>query len=384
MILSLHFPDPQPHLFTAMPAPALVPSLPRRDFIRLVATATAASALSVPLRAQASATQVPLGLDAYSLRAYKWSATRLIAYAAENKLDAVLFNNLKAFESLDDAYLRSLRQIAAGSGLRLYLGIGSITPGATTFAKDYGTVDELMTMGIRVARALGSPSINCRIGTIADRSTPGGIEARMEELISSLRSVRTRARDAGVKFAVENHAADMRTEEMLRVIEAAGPETTGVMLDPGNALWSMEDPMRQLEQLGRYVVCTSVRDYMVWPTPEGAMFQWTAVGEGLMDVPAYVATMARLCPEVPLLLETISNAPRSIPFLQADHWKIYPKVRAADIVDFLALCRRGQAIATVKPPAGADPKGFEQEFQRGELERSLAYLRQHGPAGRKG
>jgi 3-oxoisoapionate decarboxylase len=350
-----------------------------------MATTAAAGALSGPLRAAVGSTSanVPLGMDAYSLRGYKWPAARLIAYAAEQKLDAVLFNNLKAFESLDEAYLRGLKQTADASSIRLYVGIGSITPGATTFAKDFGTVDELMNTGIRVAKALGAPSINCRIGTIADRSTPGGIEARMEELISALRSVRTRALDAGVKFGVENHAADLRTEEMLQVIQAAGADVAGVMLDPGNALWAMEDPMRQLEQLGRYVVCTSLRDYVIWQTPEGAMFQWTAIGEGMLEVPTYVATMAKLCPEVPLLLETISNSPRPIPFLKAEHWKIYPKVRAADIVDFLTLCRRGQAIATVKPPAGADAKVFEQEFQRGELERSLAYLRAHGPAGRK-
>jgi sugar phosphate isomerase/epimerase len=155
------------------------------------------------------------------------------------------------------------------------------------------------------------------------------------------------------------------------------------MLDPGNALWAMEDPMRQLELLGRYVVCTSVRDYMVWPSPEGATFQWTAVGEGLMDVPAYVVRMAQLCPDAPLMLEIISNSPRPIPYLQADHWKVYPAVRAADIVDFLALGRRGQAIPVVKPPAGADPKVFEQEFQRAELERSIAYLRAHANIGRK-
>ncbi|WP_164976107.1 sugar phosphate isomerase/epimerase family protein [Oleiharenicola lentus] len=358
--------------------------LPRREFIRLTAMA-AASSLACSLRAASPGAggNVPLGMDAYSLRAYKWPASRLIAYAAEQRLDAVLFNGLKAFERLDDAYLTGLRQAAASAGIRLYVGIGSVTPGSTTFLKDYGSVDDLLTLGVRVATALGSSVVNCRIGNLADRSTPGGIEARMAELIHALRSVRTRAQDAGLKFAVENHAADLRTEEMLQVIQAAGADTTGVMLDPGNALWAMEDPMRQLEQLGRYVACTSIRDYMVWPTPEGAMFQWTAVGEGLMDVPAYVATMARLCPDVPLLLETISNSPRPIPYLQPDYWKVYPAVRAADIVEFLALCRRGHAIPTVQAPAGADPEAFEQEYQRGELERSLAYLRAHGPAGRK-
>jgi 3-oxoisoapionate decarboxylase len=369
-----------------MTSSSTLSGLPRREFIRIAATAAAVGAFSGPLRAAAEhvGTKVPLGMDAYALRAYKWQASRLIAYAAEQGLDAVLFNGLKAFERLDDAYLGGLREAAEARGIRLYVGIGSITPGSTTFVKDYGSVEELLTLGVRVATALGSPVVNCRIGTFADRSTPGGIEARMAELIHALRSVRTRACDAGLKFAVENHAADLRTEEVLHVIEEAGTDTTGVMLDPGNALWAMEDPMRQLERLGRHVVCTSVRDYMVWPTPEGAMFQWTAIGEGLMDVPAYVSTMARLCPDVPLVVETISNSPRPIPYLEHDYWKAFPALRAADLVDFLALCRRGHAIPTTKPPASADPKVFEQEYQRGELERSLTYLRAHAPTGRKG
>lgn len=141
--------------------------------------------------------------------------------------------------------------------------------------------------------------------------------------------------------------------------------------------------MRQLDQLGRYVVCPSVRDYKVWSTPDGAMFQWTAVGEGMMDVPIYIASMARLCPDVSMLLETIYNTPRPIPYLQPDYWKVYPELRAAGIVEFLTLCRRGHAISTVKPPAGADPKVFEQEYQRVEFECSLSYLRAHAPIGRK-
>ena len=87
------------------------------------------------------------------------------------------------------------------------------------------------------------------------------------------------------------------------------------MLDPGNALWAMEDPMRQVQMLGRHVLCTSVRDYMIWPSEEGAIFQWTAIGDGLMDAPAFTRTLATLCPGVPLFVESISNSPRPIPFL---------------------------------------------------------------------
>jgi sugar phosphate isomerase/epimerase len=231
---------------------------------------------------------------------------------------------------------------------------------------------------VRVATDLGSPVVNCRIGAFPDRATPGGIEARLAELLKTLKAVRSRALDAGVKFAVENHAGDLRSEEVLQLIQAAGTDVVGVMLDPGNAVWAMEDPMKQLELLGPHVLCTSVRDWMVWESSEGATFQWTALGEGLMDVPAFIGLMQRHCPAAPLHLEIISNSPRPIPFLQRDHWKVYPNTRAADIADFLALCRRGRPLELVKPPAGTDAKTFDRQYQRAEFERSVAFARRHG------
>ena len=359
--------------------------LARREFLKFMATAAATTAATGALRAQSSATtaKVPLGLDAHSVRAMGWKARQLIDYAAEQKLDAVLFNTLKPFESLEPAHLRSLRESAAARGLRLYVGVGSVAEGSTVFSKEFGRAEELLSLGVRVATDLGSPVVNCRIGALPDRSTPGGIEARVAELLAVLKAVRSRALDAGVKFAVENHAGDLRSEELLQFIEVAGTDVTGVMLDPGNSVWAMEDPMRQIELLGRHVLCTSVRDWMVWESPEGATFQWTAIGEGLMDVPAFLGHMPKLCPGVPLHLEIISNSPRPIPFLQRDHWKVYPNLRAADIVDFLALCRRGRPLELVKPPAGTDAKTFEKQYQRTEFERSVAYLRRLGTGVQK-
>ncbi len=343
----------------------------------VAATAAGVDALSAQ-GTVAAAPKLALGLDAHSLRGMGWKARQLIDYAAEQNLDAVLFNTLRPLESLESAHLQTLRELAAARGLRLYVGAGSVAEGSTSFTKEHGTAAQLLALGVRVATDLGSPVVNCRIGALPDRSTPGGIEARIVELLKTLKAVRSRALDSGVKFAVENHAGDLRSEELLQLVQAAGTDVTGVMLDPGNAVWAMEDPLRQLELLGPHVLCTSVRDWMVWESPEGATFQWTAIGEGLMDVPAFVGLMQRHCPAAPLHLEIISNSARPIPFLKRDHWKVYPKTRAADIADFLALCRRGRPLEIVQPPAGTDPKSFERNLQRAEFERSVAAMRRHG------
>ena len=51
---------------------------------------------------------------------------------------------------------------------------------------------------------------------------------------------------------MENHAGDMQAWELVNLIEAAGPDFVGATMDPGNATWTMEDPMVNLELLGPY------------------------------------------------------------------------------------------------------------------------------------
>jgi len=235
--------------------------------------------------------------------------------------------------------------------------------------------EKLIQVGIEVATAVGSPVVGVRIGNIEDRFSEGGIEARIEESIQVLNATRDLALDAGVKFAFENHAGDLRSEELLGLIEAVGTDVCGVLLDSGNAVWAMEDPMKQVQMLGEFTVCSSIRDSMVWPSEQGATYQWTALGEGLMDVPAYVRTLADVCPDSPILVETISNSQRSIPFLTEEHMEAYPNLKAEGLTAFLKLLRRGHPLPVDEAPAGEDPKKFDQNHQRYECEKSIAYLR---------
>ena len=122
---------------------------------------------------------------------------------------------------------------------------------------------------------------------------------------------------------------------------------------------------------------------MLWETDDGAVFQWTAIGQGLMDYPLYVQTMATLCPGVPLHVESISNSPRPLPFLTPEFWGGFPDLRASEIVDFLKLLRVGQPIEFLEPPQGVDQKTFDISYQQTELKASLDYLRKNCNAGLK-
>lgn len=322
-------------------------------------------------------------MDGYSLRSRRWKATQLIGFAGEQKLDAVLLNDLNYFESLEQAHLQALRKLADGQELKIYCGAGAIARNGKQFRDKWGTAEELLALAIETAKTLSSPVVNVKIGSIDDRFAPGGIQPKIDEAIRVLKASASRAADAGIRFGFENHAADLRSEELVTIVEEVGTSVCGVMLDPGNGLWAMEDPMKHLQRLAPHTVCNSIRDYTVWPTSEGAMFQWMAVGEGVMDAARYTRTLAEANPGMPIFVESISNSPRLVPYLSQRHWEAYPDLKASQVRGFLALVQTGRAATVDTPPDGQDQQAFNQQHQLGEFLRSIAYLRQRCDCGLK-
>jgi 3-oxoisoapionate decarboxylase len=352
------------------------PGLTRRDVVKTLALASAAIATDVPARDAPAPPRLLLGIDNFAVRAFGWDADQLIDYASKLQVDSLFISDLKPFKIHDDAYLTGLRKRATDLGLRLYLGSWSICPTSVSFRKDWGTAEEHLALGIRMAKALGSPVFRCILGNGRDRLSEGGIRARIADTVKVLKAQRSRALDAGVTIAVENHAGDMQGHELVDLIEAAGPDYVGANLDPGNAAWTLEDPVVNLEIVGKHTACTSVRDTMVWTTDDGAAARWTAMGEGVVDWEKYFRIFAKLCPHVPVHVETISQYQKPLPFHRADFWKPYPEARGSDLAAFIAMAKKGKPIERYKPPKGANRQEAQRAYQKSELERSLAYCRE--------
>ena len=327
--------------------------------------------------------RIPLGLCNHSFRSLQLNAQQLIEFAIDKKLDSVLLNTFQPFDNPGTEYLSGLSKMAKSNEVSIYIGAGSISEKSKSFSDKYGNAEELLMKGIRVASTVGSPIVGCRIGAIEDRYLDGGIEKHVETVIKVMKSLRPVALDAGIKFAFENHAGDLRSEELLALINETGTDICGALFDPANALWAMEDPMVALKILGKNIICTSVRDVAVWETDEGATFQGMAIGEGMLDYILFSKTMAELCPGVPLHVETISNSARPIPFLKPEFWKGFPNLSAAGMIDFLNLAKNGKPQEIKNPPAGIKQKNFDIELQQSELLKSFEYLRINCNAGLK-
>ncbi|MFT4547056.1 MAG: sugar phosphate isomerase/epimerase [Verrucomicrobiales bacterium] len=350
-------------------------SSPRRHFLKSASALTVGSFAATRVVPAAEPKKLKLGFDNFSIRALGWKAPRLLEYAAEQKVDTILFSDLDVFESFEAAYLKDVRKKADDLGIEVQAGTGSICPTATNFKDKWGTAEELLSLTIRVAGAMGSKAARCYLGSAKDRKSDGGIEARIEDTVAVCKKVRSRAMDAGVKIAIENHAGDMQAWELATLIEAAGAEYVGATIDSGNATWTLEDPIQNLEILGKYAASSGIRDSMAWEYEAGVKVAWTAMGEGCVDLKKYMKRWAALCPEVPVQLEIISGFSKPFAYMQEDFWESYQKVRAPEFAKFLALARKGNEI-----PNG---KAGDADYQRAELERSIKYSKEVLGLGRR-
>ena len=345
----------------------------RRTFLKTAAMAAA--------QAAGAAEGIRLGFDSYSIRALAWKATKLIDYAASQKLDTIQISSLDDYESLEPAHLRKVKDHAGRLGLQIDGGIGCICPTSASWSDRHGNPGQYVLKGLRVAAAVGATSMRCFLGSAAERRGALPIEAHMENTVKVLRGVRSQALDTGVKVAIENHNGDLTAREVKVLIEEAGKDLVGSNLDTGNPMWLLEDPLMTLEILGPYVVTTHIRDSALYEHPRGAAFQWVALGEGSMDFPRIVALFKQVCPQAAMQLEIITGRPPQIlPYLEPDFWKAFPKLPASDFARFVALAKRGHPFAGTMVVAGTgkQPAEFEAALtlqQRLDLERSFEYAK---------
>ena len=336
----------------------------RRTFLTSTTCALAAGATSL--------SQIPLGLDLFSIRSQGWDAFQFLDYAAKWGIEAVHFSEIRFLGPIDnDEHVRKVGERAKQLNIRVELGMRSACPTSKAFDAKGGTAEEQITKMLHAAKLVGSPIVRCFLGTSADREGDGGIDLHIDAMIKTLRAAKSRIVNSGLKMAIENHAGDMQARELKALVEGAGKDFIGVCLDSGNPLWTLEDPHLTLETLAPFVLTSHVRDSAVWRVPEGAAVAWTRMGEGNIGIHDYVRKYGELCPGRPLSLEIIVTGPRIYPFLDPKFWGPYKNQPAWEFSRFLALADRGM------PRPAAAPLSKEQAIQRerDDLETSIVYTK---------
>ena len=331
----------------------------------------------------------PLGVDLFSLRDQGWTAFQLMDFCAENGAQLVNFSEPRFLGSLEPAHLAKVRAHAERLDMKVEIGFGSICPTSTRFDKDAGAAPEQLRRMLGVAQAVGSPIVRCYLGTSSDRSTPGiSLDQHIENTVRTCKAVRTDFLRAGVKIAVENHAGDLQALQLRTLVEEAGTEYVGALLDAGNAAWTLEDPQHTLEVLAPIAVTTGVRDSRIWRTPDGVAVMWVPLGQGNIDIRRWARRLAELRPDLPFSLEMINvGGPRMFAVEDPNFWDDYRDVPAWVYQGFLDVAAAGEPYQAPKAPISreADPKAFAQwarDLQREDAVRDLAFCREQLGLGR--
>ena len=322
-----------------------------------------------------------LGLDFFSLRSQGWTAFELLDFAKKNGAQVGHFSEPRFLGSLDEAHLHEVRAHADSLGLGIEVGFGSINPASTRFAKDEGSAADQLRRMLGVAKILRSPIVRCYLGSSLDRSGDTPLERHIDNTIASCKAVRDDFLRAGIKIAIENHSGDLQALELRDLVERAGTDYVGALLDAGNAAWTLEDPHHAMEVLGPIAATTGVRDSRIWLEGDGAAVMWVPLGEGNVDIVGWQKRLAEIRPDLTFALEIINvRSPRMFNYRKPEFWNEYRDVPAWVFAGFLRLAEDGKPYQAPAPPEGAEPNSaalreWAKEQERKDVERDLAFCR---------
>src|ERR1035438_6998110 len=315
--------------------------------------------------------KVKLGVDLYSLRSLGWSPFQYLDYCSGWGIQVVHFSELRFLGDLEDEHLRRVRAHAEKLGVEVEIGMLSICPSSKIFQASQGTAEEQLMRMIEAAHIVGSRIVLAVVGTLADRTGPLPIEGHIQNAVKVLKAVRSRVVDAGLKIAIENHAGDMQGRELKMLIEEAGSDFVGACLDAGNPFRAIESPHLTLEQLAPYVLTSHVRDWVVWPAPEGAAVQWVRMGDGNVGIDDYVRRYAECCPGRALSFEIIVGQPVYLNYHDPKFWDGFRHTPAWEFARFVALVEKG----TPRPPLALSTEDAAIREQE-DLEASIRHTRE--------
>lgn len=217
--------------------------------------------------------------------------------------------------SLESDYVQGLRRRA--SELEMYLEVMAPLPQAdmTRFVRTLEAAKEAGALCVRSACLSGR-----RYETFATLEEWKAFAARSRDALARAIPVANKLR---IPLALENHK-DWTVDEMLELLKAWESPCFGVCLDTGNNIALLDDPKDVVERLAPYAVSTHIKDMGVAPDRDGFLLSEVVLGEGILDIPQMMATIASARPQTRFTLEMITRDPLRVPALTDKYWATFP------------------------------------------------------------
>lgn len=356
----------------------------RRIFLKTSAATIAASGLAVGLN-RSTAHAEPnsghrIGAVAY---AYRYSIGLFIYKdRTGDRMDALRFveatheaggNVAQLFHSmitsLSEAELKRVRDRAAELDVALEVHGGyALTPRFDAVLKP--------------AAALGSKVVGCSFGMMLRPDKIATLAAWDEHLRQSRARLAELARAAqplGIVIGVENHL-DFTTEELRDLVTEANSPHVGVLLDIGNAVGTLDDPIEAVDILGPHVVATHYKDFAVVENATGFQLIMVPLGAGSLQLGEITARLLKhVSPDVNFSIEMMNGQQVQIDWLEDRFWAPYRNKTPRQIAATLRHIRGKQfdrADFISETEVGKLPHEKHLAFEQERIKQCIGYLKE--------
>lgn len=178
---------------------------------------------------------------------------------------------------LDREYLSHIRGILDEYNLDRVFAWGH--PDGLEGGKNEKMYDEMIKC-IEYASEIGAKVMRVVGSSLMFRFEPH--EPQIERLSRMFSNAVKVAQKYNIKLAVENHI-DFNSDEMLRIIQNVNSPYLGINFDSGNFVRVLDDPVKAMGKLAKYVYATHIKDLRVQEgvaVDEWYFFSCTPVGDG--------------------------------------------------------------------------------------------------------
>ncbi len=194
-------------------------------------------------------------------------------------------------KSFDPGYLAELKNTLDGYGFDRVWAWGH--PDGLEGGKNDAMLPDMIEH-ISYAKAIGAEVMRVVGSSLAFRFEPHG--PQLEKLTKMFKEAVKVAEEMNIKMAVENHF-DFDSDELLALIDEVGSPYFGLTFDTGNFTRLLDEPVKAMEKLGKYVFATHVKDVKITPnTPadEWFFFSSVPVGDGYINIPKIAKMLKKL------------------------------------------------------------------------------------------
>ncbi|NUP74663.1 MAG: TIM barrel protein [Sinomonas sp.] len=280
----------------------------------------------------------------------------ILEHAKALGMEGVYFRTvLDITPTLDLGVLRELRKHADALGLYLQMGLAKVNPYAAAEAPEVRVLGEGdYTRGIvrlmeacregadcgELWAACGNYKPNLPGYYANDRfRTDAPWPDQLAAIEKFLHQLAPAARGLDVHINIETHE-EITTNEVVRLVEAVGPDVLGITLDTANVLARGEDPIAAARRAAPYVRATHLRDSVLAITDFGLARSFSPCGIGVIDWDGVLGALWEHSPDLWASIEPAAPTMQMPIGLSDDAWRaLHPDLDPDEVAELFRLAR---------------------------------------------